>query len=302
MPEPSFQTAFDPQYGHPVPVAEAIARLTAPNAGPMTFKGTNTYLVGSRALAVVDPGPEDERHWDALKAAIAGRPVSHVLATHTHRDHSPLARRLAEETGAVLAGIGPHRLARPLHDGELNRLAEAADTSFVPDRTLADGEVIEGDGWRLETVHTPGHAANHAAYALAGTGILLCGDHVMAWATPVVAPPDGSMRDYMASLDRLLARDDTLYLPGHGGPIEAPHTFVRALRAHRRMRERSVLNRVKAGDRTIGEMVAVIYQNADRALHGAAALNVFAHLEDLVARGSVTTDGAPTLDGRYVPA
>ncbi len=225
--------------------------------------------------------------------------MSHIFVSHTHRDHSPLARRLARETGATICAEGPHRPARPLHPGEINPLQESSDTDFVPDHALADGETVEGVGWSLTAVHTPGHAANHCAFALEGTGVLFSADHVMAWATTVIAPPDGSMSDFMASLDRLLAREDRVYLPGHGGPVRQPRQFVRALKAHRRMRERAVLDRVRAGDQSIADMVAAIYRDTDPRLHRAAALSVFAHIEDLAARGLVATDGPPALAGRY---
>jgi glyoxylase-like metal-dependent hydrolase (beta-lactamase superfamily II) len=296
-----FNRDFEPRHGEPVAVAPGIVRITAPNPSPFTFHGTNSYLLGERALAVIDPGPDDPRHLDALLRAIAGRPVSHILLTHTHRDHSPLARPLSKETGAPILAEGPHRPARPLHTGEAGRLDAGADTELAPDRRLADGEAVAGEGWRLEAVATPGHTANHMAYALAGEGVLFCGDHVMAWSTTVVAPPDGSMADYMASLDRLLARCDRLYLPGHGGPISDPAAFVRGLKAHRLMRERAILERLARGDRAVPQMVRAIYRDLDPWLHGAAALSVLAHLEDLVARGLAVTDGAATIDGRYEP-
>ncbi len=301
MDDPEFRTAFDPQYGNAVAVAPDVERVTAPNAGPLTFRGTNSYIVGRRRVAVIDPGPRDETHYAVLRAAIGGREVSDIFVSHTHMDHSPLARRLADETGARIHAEGPHRAARLLHPGEVNPLAESCDTDFVPDHALADGEIVEGDGWSLSAVHTPGHAANHCAFALEGTGILFSADHVMAWATTVVAPPDGSMSDFMASLERLLTRDDRIYLPGHGGPVEEPRKFVRALRAHRRMRERAVLERIRAGDGRIADMVAIIYRETDPRLHRAAALSVFAHIEDLVGKGLVAADGPPSLSARYFP-
>lgn len=298
----SFDTQFVAAHGEAVPVAKDVLRITASNAGPLTFHGTNTYIVGGSSVAVIDPGPADESHYRVILQALAGRQVTHIAVSHTHRDHSPLARRLAAETGAEIVAEGPHRAARPLHVGEVNPLKEASDTEFRPDRMLADGDIVEGDGWRLRAIHTPGHTANHCAFALENTGIVFTADHVMAWATSIVAPPDGAMADYMASLDTLLGRDDDLYLPGHGGPVTRPAQFLRGLRTHRRMRERAVLERIRAGDRTIREMVAVIYRDTDPRLHGAAALSVLAHLEDLVGRGVVLTDGPPSIDGVYVPA
>ena len=296
-----FDSSFTPQYGKPVELSKGILRLTVNNASAFTFHGTNSYIIGTDTLAIIDPGPEDETHYDALLAAIAGRPVSHIFVSHTHRDHSPLAQRLKESLGACTVAEGSHRPARPYYAGETNMLEASADMEFIPDIALADGTMIEGDGWILEGVHTPGHAANHMAFGLKGTGILFSADHVMAWATSIVAPPDGSMSDYMVSLEKLLARDDVVYLPGHGGAVTKPAAFVRGLRAHRKMRERAILERVLQGDRTIRDMVKTIYRETDPRLHGAAALSVLAHLEDLVGRREVITEGDPSLDSIYLP-
>ncbi|MBN9046638.1 MAG: MBL fold metallo-hydrolase [Rhizobiales bacterium] len=298
----TFDSSFSPEYGRPVPVGDGILRVTVNNPGPFTFRGTNSYIVGRDTLAVIDPGPEDEAHYHALMEAIGGRPVSHIFVSHTHRDHSPLAARLKRELGAPTVAEGPHRPARPYHKGEVNTLEASADMDFRPDIALADGGTIDGDGWKLTGIHTPGHAANHMVFALEDTDVLFSADHVMAWATSIVAPPDGSMADYMASLDRLLARDDRFYLPGHGGPVTKPAAFLRGLKAHRKMRERAVLERILQGDRTIPDMVRAIYRDTDPRLHGAAALSVLAHLEDLVGRGEVRTEGDPSLDGLYFPA
>lgn len=301
QPVPHFVTDFEPQHGVAVPVAEGVERLTAPNPSPFTFHGTNTYIVGQKSVCVIDPGPDNDAHFDGLMVALQGREVTHIAVSHTHRDHSPLARRLKQRTGAVIVAEGPHRPSRPLFEGEVNPFAESADSDFVPDLALVDGQTVEGDGWRLTAVHTPGHTANHAAFALEGTGILFSADHVMAWATSIVAPPDGAMGDYMASLDRLLERQDRLYFPGHGGPVSEPQAFVRALRTHRRLRERAVLERIRKGDRLISDMVKVIYATTDPRLHGAAALSVLAHIEDLVEKGLIATDGPPKLSGEYRP-
>jgi glyoxylase-like metal-dependent hydrolase (beta-lactamase superfamily II) len=295
-----FDTSFAPTYGVAVDVAPGVKRLTVNNPGPFTFHGTNSYIVGTDTLAVIDPGPEDEAHLQALVAAIGNRPVSHILVTHTHVDHSPLSGRLKEHTGATIVAEGPHRPARPMRIGEINPLDASGDTDFVPDHLLGDGETIAGDGWALTGIFTPGHTANHMAFALEGTGIVFSADHVMAWATSIVAPPDGAMSDYMASLDRMLTRDDTLYLPGHGGPVTNPAAFVRGLRTHRKMRERAIVERLRAGDRTVAAMVAAIYRDTDPRLHGAAGLSVLAHLEDLVARGLVAADPEPSIDGVFV--
>ncbi|MBX3571427.1 MAG: MBL fold metallo-hydrolase [Mesorhizobium sp.] len=294
-----FQTAFDPAYGTAVPVAAGVSRLTVNNPSAFTFHGTNTYLVGTETLAVIDPGPEDDAHFEALKRAIAGRPVSHIFVTHTHRDHSPLTARLKQSTGAVVVAEGPHRPARPLRIGEINPLDASGDLDFTADVHLADGDVVEGDGFAIRGVFTPGHTANHMSFGLEGTGVLFSGDHVMAWSTSIVAPPDGSMSDYMASLDRLLSRDDRLYLPGHGGPLRKPLPFLRGLKAHRKMRERAILERLRGGDRTIPDMVRAIYRDTDPRLHGAAGLSVLAQIEDLVAKGAAVAETDVSIDGVF---
>ncbi|MCV3243686.1 MBL fold metallo-hydrolase [Mesorhizobium sp. ZC-5] len=294
-----FDTRFEPHYGEAIEVAPGIRRLTVNNPGPFTFHGTNTYIVGEQTLAVIDPGPEDPEHLQAILRAIGDRPVSHIFVSHTHRDHSPLAKELRQLTGAVVCAEGPHRPARPLRIGEVNPLDASADTDFVPDLTLADDSVTRGDGWAVRMVLTPGHTANHAAFALEGTGVLFSADHVMAWATSIVAPPDGAMTDYMASLDRLIERDDKILLPGHGGPVSKPRPFMRGLKTHRKVRERAIIERLAGGDRTIPEMVRAIYRDTDPRLHGAAGLSVLAHIEDLVSRGIAVTDGDPSIDGEY---
>jgi glyoxylase-like metal-dependent hydrolase (beta-lactamase superfamily II) len=296
-------TSFDPRYGEAVPVAPGIRRITAGNASPFTFTGTNTYLLGGPdSVVVVDPGPDDDAHLRALLRAIGGRPVEAVLLTHTHRDHTALIPRLLDATGSppVLAE-GPHRLSRPLGDGEVNAMDAAADP-IRPDRLIADGEDLGLSSADVRAVATPGHTANHLAFAVGPDGVLLSGDHVMAWSTTIVAPPDGRMADFMASLDRLLDRDDRLYLPGHGGPVERPQPFLRGLRMHRRMRETAILERLRAGDRTIPEIVAALYRDTDPRLHPAAGLSVLAHLEDLVESGRVAANGPPRLGTVYGPA
>ncbi len=294
-----YDTDFVPAYGEAVQVAPGVSRMTVNNPGGFTFYGTNSYIVGSDALAIIDPGPENEAHFAALVKAIAGRPVSHIFITHTHKDHSPLAMRLSEATGAPILAEGPHRPSRPMRVGEVNPLEESSDHDLRIDRLVADGEVIEGDGWAMEAVFTPGHCANHMCFALTGTGILFSADHVMAWATSIVAPPDGAMSDYMASLDKMLTRDDRIYFPGHGGPVKSPKTFVRGLKAHRKMRERAIIERLRAGDRTIPDLVASIYRDTDPKLHGAAALSVLAQLEGLVESGRAKAEGEVAIDGVF---
>jgi len=299
MAQPKFSTEFTPAHGEAISVGPDIQRITAPNSGPLTFHGTNSYIIGRDSVAVIDPGPAIESHYAALLAALKGRTVSHIMVSHTHKDHSPLARRLADETGAPIVAEGRHRAARPLFVGEVNPLEESSDMDFQPDIEADDGQLIDGDGWALRVLHTPGHTANHASFALENEGIVFSADHVMAWATSIVAPPDGSMSDYMESLDKMLERDDQYYLPGHGGAVEEPDRFVRALRTHRKMREAAVLERLSKGDHTIADMVTVIYRNTDARLHGAAALSLLAHLEDMVSRGIVETKDAPSINGAF---
>ncbi len=299
MASPEFNKEFEPNYGKAISLAPGVQRLTVNNPGPFTYHGTNTYIVGDSNVAVIDPGPENTEHFDALLNALKGRTVSHIVVSHTHVDHSPLSRKLQEKTGAPIFAEGPHRPARPLHIGEQNPLDASADHEFEPDEALKHGDSIDGDGWSLEAVFTPGHTANHMAFALKNRNILFSADHVMAWATSIVAPPDGAMADYMRSLDTLLARDETLYFPGHGGRVIKAHNFVRALRTHRKMREAAVLERIRAGDLLIPKMVARIYRDTDPRLHGAAALSVLAHIEDLVARGAVVTKGPVAINGAF---
>ena len=280
-------------------VAPGVRRILADNPGPFTFKGTLSYIVGRGKVAIIDPGPRDGRHTAALLDAVRGETVTHIIITHTHRDHSPGAAPLKAATGAPTFGAGPHRLARPLFIGETKRLDAGGDTDFVPDHRVADGDVIAGDGWALEAIATPGHTANHMAFALKGTDVLFSGDHVMGWSTSIVAPPDGAMSDYMASLDRLAARPETVYLPGHGDVIHDAPDFVARFIAHRRSREASILHRLGKGETDIPALVRAIYIGLDPRLAGAAALSTLAHLEDLTARGLVATDGAPSISGRY---
>jgi glyoxylase-like metal-dependent hydrolase (beta-lactamase superfamily II) len=277
-----------------------VRRIIAGNPGPMTFTGTCSYIVGRGTVAIIDPGPDDPAHVARLLDAVRGESVSHVVLTHTHRDHSPASRAIAAATGALITGCGPHRPARELALGEINRLDAAADREHAPDQVMAEGDAVCGPGWTLQALETPGHTANHLAFALPEETVLFSGDHVMAWSTSVVAPPDGAMAAYMASIEKLRGRDDALYWPGHGGPVRKPQRFLRGLVQHRRQREAAILSRLRAGDETIPAMVPQIYQELSPALHGAASLSVLAQLEDLVARGVVVCDEpAPDLAGRY---
>jgi glyoxylase-like metal-dependent hydrolase (beta-lactamase superfamily II) len=280
-------------------LAPLVRRVLAGNAGPFTFTGTCTYIVGEGQVAVIDPGPEDEAHVAALLAATRGETISAILVTHTHRDHSPAARLLQARTKAPIIGCATHV---PVADPPSGRLDASHDLAHAPDQVLADGEIFKGDGFTLEAVATAGHASNHLAFALHEENGLFSGDHVMAWSTSIVAPPDGNMRDYMASLDKVAARNERVYWPGHGNALNEPQRFVRLLAMHRRQREAAILERIAQGDRTIPEIVRVIYKGVDERLHRAAGLSVLAHLEDLFARGLIISDaGAATETAHYAP-
>ena len=297
--------AYDPAYGAAVRLSPLVTRVLANNPSPFTFHGTGTYLAGAGDLAVIDPGPDDPQHLEAILQAAAGRAITHILVTHTHSDHSPLAAALKERTGATTYGFGPHG-----RDGiSAVKTEEGGDMAFMPDIAVRDGDVIDGDGFSFSCVFTPGHTSNHMCFALAEEKAFFPGDHVMGWSTTVVSPPDGDMRAYMASLERLTARDDAVYYPTHGAPIGGPHDalkrnpqdFVRALIGHRRDREAQILARLAAGDRTIPEMVAAMYADVDKRLHPAAAHSVFGHLIAMTAEGRVVADGPATPGARYSP-
>jgi glyoxylase-like metal-dependent hydrolase (beta-lactamase superfamily II) len=263
-----------------------VRRLLAPNPSPFTYTGTQTYLIGAGEVAVIDPGPDLAEHVDAILAATAGERIAAIVCTHTHRDHSPASRPLAAATGAPIIGCAPLALE---DDGP--RADAAFDFDYRPDRALADGEALEGEGWQLRAVATPGHTSNHLCYALEGTGLLFTGDHVMGWSTTVVSPPDGDMTFYLASLELLLGRDDQVYHPAHGPPVDKPRAHVRALIAHRRMREQQILAKLDAGEGRITAMVETMYREVDPRLHPAAGRSVLAHLVDLEQRGLVRRDG-----------
>jgi glyoxylase-like metal-dependent hydrolase (beta-lactamase superfamily II) len=264
-------------------IAPGVRRLLAPNPSPFTYTGTQSYIVGEGEVAVIDPGPDEPSHVAALLEAVRGERVAAILCTHTHRDHSPASRPLAAATGAPIVGCAP----LDLKDEEAGRADEAFDPDYRPDRVLGDGERLAADGWSLSAVATPGHTSNHLCYALEGTGALFCGDHVMGWATSVVAPPDGDMADYMASLARLLARGDRILYPAHGPAIDDPKARLTELVAHRRQREREILGRLAAGEGHILAMVAAIYVGLDPRLFAAAGRSVLAHLLELERRGMV---------------
>jgi len=294
-----FEREFETNPGLVDEIAPQLRRILAPNPSPFTFKGTCSYIVGRGRVAIVDPGPALAEHIAALLAAVRNETVTHVVVTHTHRDHSPAATAIREATGAPIVGCGPHRPFRSWLEGETRPSESGADHGYRPDQDMADGDTITGPGWTLTAVATPGHTANHLAFALAEDNALLSGDHVMAWSTTVVAPPDGSMTAYMASLARLQGRDEATYWPGHSGPVRDPKSYLRARIHHRRQREVAILGRLQAGDSNISSIVTELYKTLNPALRPAAALSVFAHIEDLVGRGLVVAEGPPTLTAEY---
>jgi glyoxylase-like metal-dependent hydrolase (beta-lactamase superfamily II) len=260
-------------------VGPGIRRIVAENPGPFTFLGTGTYVVGQGEVAVIDPGPELPEHVDALLEQLGQERVSHILVTHTHRDHSPAARLLQARTGAPTYGFGPH-------GGGDHEVEAGADLDFEPDIAIADGAVLEGSGWRLEALHTPGHTSNHLCFAFPRERALFCGDHVMGWSTTVIQPPDGVMADYMAQLRRLRLRHERTYWPTHGAPIADPAAHLDALIAHRLARREKVLAALETRPRRPIELVPRAYEaSLDRRLHSAAAQSLLAHLIELAGEG-----------------
>ena len=294
-----FDKSFDLMPDTPKEVAPNVRAIVANNPGPFTFKGTMSYILGRGKVAIVDPGPDDDAHVAALLDAVRGETVTHIFVTHTHRDHSPAVPKIKAATGATVFAEGPHRLSRPLHIGDTRRLDASADMDFRPDTALKDGDTVSGDGWTMEAVTTPGHTANHMAFAYKEGDILFAGDHVMAWSTTIVAPPDGAMSDYMASLQKLARRREPTYLSGHGAPVREATRYVEFLIRHRQGREASILHRLGKGAADVPTIVKAVYIGLDPRLVGAAGLSTLAHLEDLVARGIVATDGPPSINGTY---
>ena len=290
-----FDRSFDAPFGENLALTPLIRRVLAPNPGPFTFRGTGVYIVGAgRDAAVIDPGPAIPEHVDALKRALAGRRLTHILVTHTHSDHSPAAAPLKAWSGAKTYAYGPHGSGKA---EEGVKVEEGGDRDFAPDVRVKDGEAIAGDGFSFECVYTPGHTSNHMCFALREEKALFTGDHVMGWSTTVVTPPDGDMAAYMASLRKLLARDDRVLWPTHGGPVKAPKPFLQAYIDHRLAREAQILVAIADGIETIPDMVARMYADVDKRLHPAAARSVEAHLIQLVGEGRVTKT-----ENRYRPA
>lgn len=291
-----FIREFEFEYGRCDRLSERVRRVIANNPGAFTYTGTGVYIIGTGEVAVIDPGPALPEHEAALDAALKGEQVTHVLVTHHHLDHSPLARSLADKHGAHVYAMSPPDV--PPEGGEV-RMEAGDDSGFKPDLEIEDGDVFTGPDWTLRALHTPGHTSNHVCYALEEERCLFSGDHVMGWSTSVVSPPDGSMGDYIAQLERVRAMDFAVIRPTHGTAIEDPRPFLDAYIEHRRTRERQILAELQAGRTRIRDMVASMYADVDKRLHPAAAHSVLAHMIHLVEQGRVSCNGAPGLETVY---
>ena len=285
------------EYGVTTRLSPLVRRVIARNPGPFTFHGTGTFIIGHDKVAIVDPGPAEKAHIDAILRTIRGESVTHILVTHTHSDHSAAAAELSHLTGSATFAFGAHGGERSDSSVE-----EGADFDFIPDHTMSDGDTVNGPGWTITALHTPGHTSNHLCYELAEEATLLSGDHVMGWSTTVIAPPDGRMGDYLSSLRKLLERDDQLFRPTHGPAITNPKSLVTSFLNHRAKRITQILRCVRNGEYTIEEIVRSIYANHDPRLHRAAAHSIFAHLIGMVEDEHVSCEDAiPTLVSHYSP-
>lgn len=264
-----------------------VQRLLAGNPSPYTYTGTQTYIVGTQDVAVIDPGPDDAAHIASLQEALDGRRLRAILCTHTHRDHSPAAVLLQALTGAPIIGCAPLVL-----DDSGPRADASFDRTYRADQVMADGDRVEGEGWTLTAVATPGHTSNHLCYALEESGALFTGDHIMGWSTSVISPPDGDMAAYMDSLQKLIDRSqDRIYYPAHGAPVDKPQRLARGMMGHRKQREGQIVRMLERGPQRIEDFVGEMYKGLDPRLHGAAGRSVLAHLLELQIRGRVTESG-----------
>ena len=306
-----------PEYGRADQVSPLVRRIVADNPSRFTYHGTGTFIVGPTGgdVASIHPGPDDEAHVAALLAAVDGQTVTHILITHTHPDHSPATTAVKAATGATTYGFGPHpEAAIKAHEERIRRATEAGedpesddgegggDIDFVPDIAVADTDIVAGEGFTFECLHTPGHISNHLCFALAEEQTLFTGDHVMGWSTTVIPAPDGDLADYMDGLERLVGRSETTYRPTHGPAITDPIPFVTALLAHRRHRENQIVAALTDGPRTVAALVADIYADVDEKLHKAAGASVFAHLLALHRRGRATADPGPDPEAEWAIA
>ncbi len=291
-----FVKSFEFDYGKPAQLSPLIRRVVADNPGPFTYTGTGVYIIGTDEVAVIDPGPVTGNHPAAIDAALEGCTVTHVLVTHHHADHSPLAKPLAEKHGCKVYGYGLQ--IREPEGGEV-RLEAGDDLTFKPDIEIRDGNIIKGKDWTVRALHTPGHTSNHMCYALEEENTLFSGDHIMGWSTTVISPPDGDMGDYFNSLDHIKAQNFDKIWPTHGPCIEDPAPFIQAYIDHRRHREQQILDKVSEGLETIGAIVESLYTHVDKRLHPAAAHSVLAHIIHLVDTGRLVSNSTPGLRSTY---
>ena len=295
--ELAFNRSVDVDYGVPQEVAPGIRRIVANNPGPYTFLGTNTYVVGNGGVAVIDPGPADDRHLKAIAAAIRGERLTHILVTHSHHDHCDGAHALQALLGGEIGAFGP--TGTPRGAGAPGLGDSFVDPAFVPDRRLGDGDAVRGKGFALDVLHAPGHSPDHLCFALVGKRIVFTGDHVMGWNTTVIAPPEGNLAKFLASLERLMKRHDKMFLPGHGGRIQTPQRVVKAYIMHRKWREQTILACLEEDVNTIPRIVDRLYGTLDAELKEAAALSVLAHLEHLINRELVSAEGQAGLSSAF---
>ena len=291
-----YRRKLDFEYGKAEVLAPGIRRVIANNPSPFTFHGTGTYILGTGSVAVIDPGPDDEEHIDAILASLPGETISHILVTHTHMDHSPGCRLLKAKTGAPTYAYGPHGAGK-IEQGV--QVEEGGDMDFDPDHLVTHGEIIQGGDWSVECVYTPGHTSNHLCFQLREQKALFTGDHVMGWSTSIISPPDGDMADYMLSLELLLERADDIYWPTHGPCIDEPRAHVEAYIAHRLEREQQIVACIKSGTLEIREMVPLMYKDTPEFMYPAAARSVLAAMENLVKKGAVKGSNGVTMDSTY---
>ena len=289
-----FNRELNFEYGVCEHIAKDVRRIMAPNPSAFTFHGTGTYIIGSGSVAVIDPGPNIPGHVEAILNALSGESISHILVTHTHLDHSPAVKLVKDATGAPSYAFGAH--GRNLQS---DTVEEGADFDFTPDHFVNDGQIISGEGWTVQGVHTPGHTSNHMCFSFQEENALFCGDHVMGWSTTVVSPPDGNMKSYMASLKKVAGRKESIFYPTHGAPILDPKSFIFALIAHREEREEQIIQCLKDGVSLIPEMVKRIYVDIDPKLHKAAGQSGLAHIIHLGETNRAKCSGHPTIEKSY---
>lgn len=290
------------RYGIPDPIVPGIVRLVAQNPGAYTFKGTNTYLIGTTTLGVIDPGPSDPGHLDKILSLAAGRKISHIFITHAHRDHSDGAKALAQNCGGIIAAYGRENRRQRVSSEDRVKSQSLVDYAFDPDVSLEHGDTVKTPDWELTALHTPGHAPDHLCFALEKNHILFSGDHVMGWNTTVVAPPEGRMSDYLSSLEKLLNRRDRVYLPGHGDRLETPFRTVKAYLVHRQWREQAILAEIRRGSQSVSDILQRVYPDVAKDIETAARFSILAHVEHLAEKELITYQPPLSLETPFYPA